>query len=300
MRVGMGGKKSDIREKDKLVEAIKRQKIVAGNLRLAESIAAIGDVVDVPVGTVIIQQGGQDNEVFLIVAGSFHIVVNGKTLARRTTNDHVGEMAAISPLQRRAASVVAHEDSVAVRLSDSQVSELAEQFPQIWRTFALELAHRLEQRNKLASTVSESPRVFIMASATEMEAAQAVEQALAAASFHGAIWENGMIRGANNSIESLEQALDQADVAIMIADRAADGESSRDSIVFELGFCIGRLGRHRTFLIEPRGEKMEMPRELAGINTITYPPAHGKGLAEALAPACGKLEALIRKLGPNR
>jgi CRP/FNR family transcriptional regulator, cyclic AMP receptor protein len=296
----MAGKTSDIRDKDNLVEAIKQQKIVAGNVRLAESIAAIGDVMEVPSGTAIIQQGGEDNEVFLIVAGSFHIEVNGKTLARRVATDHVGEMAAISPVQRRAASVVAHEDSVAIKLSDSQMAELGEQFPQIWRTFALELAHRLEQRNKLASAVSESARVFIMASSTEIEAARAVEQALAAASFHGTIWQNGKTRGASHAIEKLEEELDRADVAVMIADRAADGEASRDSIVFELGFCIGRLGRHRTFLIEPRREKMELPHELAGINTITYQPSPGKGLAEALAPACDKLEALIRHLGPNR
>jgi CRP/FNR family cyclic AMP-dependent transcriptional regulator len=300
MRGEMSGKHSLIREKDKLVEAIKKQKIVAGNARLAESIASVGDVVEVAAGTTIIQQGGEDNEVFLIVAGSFHIEVDGKTLARRVASDHVGEMAAISPAQRRGASVVAHEDSVAVKLSDSQMSQLGEQFPQIWRTFALELAHRLEQRNKLASIVSESPRIFIMASATEMEAARAVEQALAAASFPGAIWQNGKARGASHAIEKLEQALDQADVAVIIADRAADGEASRDSIIFELGFAIGRLGRHRTFLIEPRSEKLELPLELAGMNTITYKPAPGKSLAEVLAPACGKLEALIRNLGPNR
>jgi predicted nucleotide-binding protein len=250
---------------------------------------------EVAAGTAIIHQGGEDNEVFLILEGVFHIEVDGKTLARRVASDHVGEMAAISPAQRRAASVVAHEDSVAVKLSDSQMTQLGEQFPQIWRTFALEMAHRLEQRNKLASTVSESPRIFIMASATEMEVAHTMEQALAAASFHGAIWQNG-----SHAIEQLEQALDQADIAVIIADRAADGESSRDNIIFELGFSIGRLGRHRTFLIEPRSEKMELPHELAGINTITYRPSAGKGLAEVLAPACSKLEGLIRNLGPNR
>src|SRR5579862_2751867 len=109
-----------------LVDALKRQRMISGNVELAERIATIGEVIDAPDGTVIIRQGADDNEVYLVVAGSFHIVVNGKTIARRTANDHVGEMAAILPVQRRAASVIAGEDSVAVRLSDSQMAELGE------------------------------------------------------------------------------------------------------------------------------------------------------------------------------
>ena len=33
---------------------------------------------------------------------------------------------------------------------------------------------------------------------------------------------------------------------------------------------IGRLGRKRTFLVEPRGEEVELPSDLKGITTLTY------------------------------
>ena len=282
--------------KNVLVDALKHQKIVAGNADLAERIASVGELIEVPGGTVIIQQGDDDNEVYLIVAGSFHIVVNGKTIARRTATDHVGEMATILPVQRRAASVIAHEHSVAVKLSDAQLADLGEQFPQIWRCFARELAHRVEQRNRLSTAVSESVRVFIMAPAGASEIARAVQKALATEPFTVVTWTDDAFK--TYDIDSLEQMVDQSDVAITVVE-PSEKKSARDEVIFELGFLMGRLGRHRTFLIEPRAEKIELS-ELAGINTITYKFSGGQDLTKALAPVCTKLRKAIHDLGPNR
>jgi predicted nucleotide-binding protein len=184
-----------------------------------------------------------------------------------------------------------------VRLTDAQVGELGEKFPQIWRSLARELAHRVEQRNTVASTVDEKIRVFIMAPSDGNEIARAIEQDFAEQAFKVVIWKEGTFRGAKYSVESLEHMLDQSDVAVVVTER---GESSHDSIIFELGFFMGRLGRHRTFLIEPRREEIELPRELAGINVIPYKDAPGKDLKEVLAPACTKLKRHILELGPNR
>jgi CRP/FNR family cyclic AMP-dependent transcriptional regulator len=282
--------------KNVLVDALTQQKIVAGNAELAEQIASIGELIDVPAGTTIIHQGGEDNEVYLIISGSFHVVVNGRTIARRTATDHVGEMAAILPVQRRAASVIAHEESVAVRLSDAQMAELGEQYPQIWRTFARELAHRVEQRNSVATSVNEKVRVFIMASAAAGKIARAVENAFKNEPFDLVVWTDDVFQ--NYDIDSLEGMLDQSDVGITVVE-PSEKESRRDEVIFELGFLMGRLGRHRTVLIEPRNEKVQLS-ELAGINTITYRYANGQDLAEELAPACNKLRKIIHELGPNR
>ena len=70
-------------------------------------------------------------------------------------------------------------------------------------------------------------------------------------------------------------------------------------MIFELGFFMGRLGRHRSLLVEPRGEEIKLPSDLAGINTITY-KYDKKNLATSLATACNKLRDIIRELGPNR
>ena len=283
-----------------VIDALKRHRMIAGNTDLAARVASIGQRLEVPAGQAIIRQGGEDADVYLIVSGSFDIVVNGKTIGRRTATDHVGEMAAILPAQRRSASVVANELSVVVKLSNSQMTELGEQYPQIWRTFAHELAHRVHQRNQAAATVNEKVRVLIIAAAESVEIARTIQDEFKNDPFEIEIWKQGLFHGARYAIDTLEAELDRADIAIAIP--GADQPASHDHIVFELGFLMGRLGRHRTFLFEARSDEVALPAELAGVNTITYRLAvgDGKDLKHALAPACEKLRKVIRELGPNR
>jgi CRP/FNR family cyclic AMP-dependent transcriptional regulator len=285
-------------EKNNLVEALKRQRMVAGNGGLAERIASIGELIDVPAGTAIIQQGGDDKDVYLILAGAFHVVVNGRTIARRTATDHIGEMAAIMPVQRRAASVIAHEESVVMKLSDSHMAELGNEYSQIWRSFAIELEHRLEQRNAAATAVNDKIRILIAVSAEANEIARAIDDAFKDEPFDVVIWTEGLFGSSTYAIDMLERELDQSDVAIAICQ--PNGKGSRDSIIFELGFFMGRLGRHRTLLIEPRHEEIKLPSELAGINTLTYRLAEGQDLTKAFAPACRQLRKIVNDLGPNR
>jgi predicted nucleotide-binding protein len=270
-----------------LINALKEQKIVAGNQQLAERIAELGETVEVPGGKTVIHQGAMDDEVFLILSGSFDVVVNGKTLARRIATDHVGEMAAILPVQRRAASVVAHEDSVVVKLSNSQIIELGAQFSQIWRTFAKELAHRVEQRNTIVAARNEKVRVLILAAPSASAHAHELKQTLPSLDVH--IWEEGSFGAGNYAFENLERILDRCDIAVAISEAG----NERESIILELGFFMGRLGRNRTFLIEPRGQEVDLPRELGGINTIPF--RRGE-----LHVACQKLAQLAAELGPNR
>ena len=130
-----------------LLEALKEQRLIDGNAQLANQVASIGDLVHVAPGTAIIEQGNDDNDVYLILAGSFDIVVNNRVVASKFANDHVGEMVAIQPTQRRTASVVAREPAVVIRLSEPQFAELSAKYPQMLLHIAKELAHRLEQRN---------------------------------------------------------------------------------------------------------------------------------------------------------
>jgi predicted nucleotide-binding protein len=289
-----------------LIDTLKDQKMVAGNAGLAEDIANIGELIDVKTGAAIITQGGDDNDVFLIVAGSFDIVVNNRVVAGRFPNDHVGEMAAVQHTQRRSATVVAREDSVVVRFTGAQLAELGQKHPEIWRRFAKELARRLEQRNALVTAVSDKIRVFIISSAEALEIARTIQNAFDHDPFSVTVWTDGVFQASYYAVESLERALDQSDVAIAVAEpdditesRGKRLGSPRDNVIFELGFFMGRLGRHRSLLVEPRGEEIKLPSDLAGINTITY-KYDGKNLAASLATACNKLRDIIRDLGPNR
>ena len=290
-----------------LLETLKDQKLVAGNTELAEQIAAAGELLDVNTGESIIKQGNEDNDIYLILAGSFDIVVNGRAINKRLPNDHVGEMAAIQPTQRRSATVVARESSVVMKLSEPQLAKLGDQYPHIWRCIAKELARRLEQRNLLITAVSPKTRVFIISSAEGIEIARTIQNAFEHDPFTVVVWTDGVFRASHYAIDSLERMLDQTDVSIAIGEpdditesRGDRHASPRDNVIFELGFFMGRLGRHRALLVEPRGEEARLPSDLAGITTITYRYGDGKDLTRALAPACNRLREIIRELGPNR
>jgi CRP/FNR family cyclic AMP-dependent transcriptional regulator len=289
-----------------LLDALRGQKLIAGSDELAGEIASAGELIDVATGDAIIQQGADDNDIYFILSGSFNIVVNNRVVAGRFPNDHVGEMVAIQPTQRRSATVVAREDSVVLKLPEPVFAGLNTRFPQMLLCIAKELARRLEQRNALVTTVSEKIRVFIISSAEAIEIARTIQNAFDHDPFSVSVWTDGVFRASHYAIESLERALDQSDVAIAVAQpddiTASRGElraTPRDNVIFELGFFMGRLGRHRALLIEPRGEEISLPSDLAGINTITY-RYDAADLTRSLATACNRLRDIIRELGPNR
>lgn len=288
-----------------LIEVLRDQKIVSGDAALAERIADMAQLVDVLPGSAIIQQDKTDDDVFLVIAGAFNIDVNGKTVARRFVNDHLGEMAAIQPTQRRSATVIATEPSVACRLTSAQLFDLGASFPKIWLAVAKELARRLEQRNAFVTAYRPQPRVFIISSVEALDIARAVNDTFEHDKFKRKIWTDDVFLASWYPVESLEQELDQSDFAVAIAQpddlttsRGVDQPTPRDNVIFELGLFIGRLGRKRSFLLQPRGQEIRLPSDLKGINALTYDYDPGD-LASSVSTACNSMRKIIRELGPN-
>lgn len=288
------------------VEALLSQKLVAGNLELAEAMSDRVLLEAVTAGQPIIEQGASDNDVILIFTGTFDIVVNGRIVGRRTANDHVGEMAAIEPAQPRAASVICVDDAVVARLREADLAELASRYPEVYRCIAKELARRLLQRNALVNTTRENIRVFIISSVEGLDVARAVQNAFAHDRFTTILWTDGVFRIANYTLESLEDEIDHSDFAIAIAhsdditeSRGKSWPAPRDNVIFELGLFMGRLGKQRAILMEPRDEGVKLPSDLAGITTIPYRFQRGTDAAAVLAPACNALRDHIVRLGPN-
>src|SRR6185437_13160709 len=287
-----------------LLEALRNQKIVAGNFDLAERIADTGVLVEINQGTTIINQGAEDTDVYMVIAGAFEIVVNGRKVARRFANDHVGEMAAIQPTQRRSATVTATEKAVLCKLTEPQLSEIARQYPDVWRFIAKELARRLEQRNAHVTATHDKIRIFIISSAEALEIARTIQNAFEY-DFTVVVWTDGVFRASWYPIESLERQLDQSDFAIAVAQpddtvttRGRSSPTARDNVIFELGLFIGRIGRQRSFLVEPRGEEVKLPSDFSGITALSY-KFDPENLAAAMGPACNRMRTIINDLGPN-
>jgi len=289
-----------------LIEVLREQRMVSGNSELASELSTLGELIPVAAGTTVIEQGGQDNHVFLILLGAFSIIVNGKLVNKRHPSDHIGEMAAIQPSQPRSATVIALEDSVLFKISEPQLVGLGKKYPEIYRLIAKELSRRLLQRNALLTAKRDKIHVFIMSSKEALEIARGIQTALDDDALDVFIWTDGVFRASNYAIESLERELDRSDFAIAIAQpddsvksRGRNRRSPRDNVIFELGLFIGRLGRHRSLLLEPRGDEVKLPSDLTGLTTILYRVASGRDLAGALAPACNKIREIINDLGPN-
>lgn len=290
----------------RLIAALTEHRLIANRTELAERLIAAGELVEIPVGTPFINQGDQATDVFFIIAGRVEIRVNGKPVAYRFPGDHVGEMAAIEPTQVRSATVTPVEPSVLLRVSEADFSAAAEQFPDMWRRIAATLARRLAERNHLVTAQREKIKVFIVSSAEALPIVDLLIKQFAHDPFLAVAWKNGVFRVSNYTLDDLEAHLDDSDFAIAVAHqddvvitRGDEWPTVRDNVVFELGMFMGRLGRRRAFLMEPRNADLKLPSDLAGMTTIPYRYEPGKDAEHVIAPACARLRELIMASGPK-
>jgi predicted nucleotide-binding protein len=288
-----------------LIDALLHQGIVHGNHDLAAELADRAELLEFAEGDALIRQGGDDNDLYLIIAGSVRIVVNGRGVAHRGRGDSVGEMVVVEPSQRRSADVIAAEPILVAKVKQVDVAELASRYPDIYRFIARALARRLLERNKLVGAHREKIRVFIISSAEAIEVARMIQDALEHDGFIVKPWTDNVFKVANYPLEDLEAAVDEADFAIAVAHsddktlfRGHDWPVPRDNVIFELGLFLGRLGRKRAILMEPREDKVKLPSDFAGITTITYNYEPGADAAALMGPACNKLRKHIKEWGP--
>ncbi|WP_299006087.1 TIR domain-containing protein [uncultured Caulobacter sp.] len=285
------------------VEAALESKLAKGDQILAEAIADQAVLQGFSPGETLIQQGAHDNQVYILIAGACDVIVNGKTVNRRAAGDHVGEMAAIQPAQGRSATVRATETVVAFRLEEPLFAALAGKHPEIYRAIAKELARRLLQRNAVTGVPRQKPRVFIISSVEALKVARAVQSAFEYDDFNVIVWTDGVFKVANYTLQSLEDEIDKSDFAVAIAhpddtvrSRKSLWPKPRDNVIFELGLFMGRLGRARAILMEPREEKVQLPSDLAGVTTIPY-RFDPQAPAASMGPACNRLREHILELG---
>lgn len=283
-------------------EALLTQKLVLGKEELAAELEAACEFVAVEAGQNLIEQEGDDSDVYFIVSGEFSVIVNGRTLNRRGVNDHVGEMAAIEPAQRRAATIQADTDAVVAKIPEAKFSEIAFRHIGVYRHIARELARRLRQRNSHVLKTNERVRVLIFSSGEAVPVARAVKAEFDHDDVFIDIWTE-VFRASHYTLEDLDRKLDDMDFVIAIAQgddtvesRDKSWPAPRDNVIFELGLAMGKLGRHRAILMEPRADKVKLPSDLAGVTTVTY--KMGPDRKPDIQPACHRLRELFEE-GPR-
>jgi CRP/FNR family transcriptional regulator, cyclic AMP receptor protein len=286
-----------------LVDALKRQEFVGGDAKLAEALIKSGELTEYKRGDKLITEGGEDNEIYLLLAGSVAVVVKGNEVSTRKAGQHVGEMAAIEPAQKRSATVVAHDTLVALKLKSADFNAVGEEYPQIWLPIAREVSRRLLQRNDLIPPPNEYPKLFIISSTEALEIAHEIQSQLQHDVF-SAVWDQGVFFAGGYPLEALEKAVSESDFAVAIAQpddivesRGTRQPTLRDNVLFELGIFMGRLTRHRAILVHPRVKDLRLPSDVHGLTLVSYNTGKPDELPARLGPACHQIRKLVKGLG---
>jgi CRP/FNR family transcriptional regulator, cyclic AMP receptor protein len=286
-----------------LLSALRRQEFAGNKLEIAEALAAEGELVEVAVGQDLIVQNQTDDGVYLLVAGTVAVLVNGAQVATRTAGQHVGEMSAIEPSRPRSATVRVLEQTVALKLSGPVFLKIAAVHPDMWLPIAQELSKRLSQRNKTIYLPNASPKLFIMSSSEALEVAQALRAGLEKDVF-STVWNQGVFFAGGYVLEALDKQVNESDFAVAIAEpddittsRGKRTKTVRDNVLFELGLFMGKLTRFRTVLVHPKVKDLKLPSDLQGLTLIPYEAGDKATLTTRIQPACDTVRDLVKRLG---
>lgn len=292
--------------KNKLVECLARQQLLAGDVPLCKEIATAGTLLEFNRGKTVIKQGGSDNDLFLIISGSVTIEVNGRAVAARHEEQHFGEMALIDPTARRSATVITTEKATLLRISEADFSRIAARHPELWRRAAVAITARLRERSKFHVAPHDVPVVFIGSSSEALDAAQAVAKSLEKKDLVVKLWTEGVFQASKTTIEDLWTAASDADFSIIFLSpddvcisRGKKARMPRDNAVFELGLFTGSLGRERAFVVTPDVTDLKIPTDLLGVTCLRYRDSGSGTIGQRLQATCRKLCATIESIGPR-
>ena len=282
-----------------LIEALSKQAIVFGSVVVAKRLAVLCTVEEFSPGAKLIEQGGSDNDLLFVLGGSVKIIINGREVGKRNAGQHVGEMALLDVSARRAATVIASEETVVARISEPDFANVANDHSVMWRLIAIELADRLRQRSRFIKEPNPQPHLFIGSSRESLPVAEAIKDGLASMPFSTYLWTDDIFTASKTNIESLESELERSDFAILVLgpddkvfSRGKDAEAPRDNVLFELGLFMGALSRRRTFFVIPTGLNLKIPSDLLGVTPLQYDPGKLANLSESILK-------LIMNAGPK-
>jgi len=131
-----------VRTRDPKIDMLRSLPALSGyGDRELEQVGALLDAVEVSPGHVLMKEGGQATEVFIIVEGLATVSVRGQAVAKLGPGEFLGEMALLD-LAPRSATVMAETPMRLLATDPRRFFQLADH-PGVARTIASALAKRL-------------------------------------------------------------------------------------------------------------------------------------------------------------
>jgi CRP/FNR family cyclic AMP-dependent transcriptional regulator len=265
-------------ESGKLIEALQRQVLVAGDLKLARNLSQHVAVEGFRRGRSLIRQDDSTNDLYFLLCGTVSIRVNKREIAIRKAGEHFGEMALLDTTSLRSASALACETVVVARISEEMFTKVAAKYPELWRRMATTLASRIRERNRFHVPPREQPVVFIGSSKEGLKIAERIYRYLKQRPLVPKLWSDGVFQSSKTTIEDLIRTSETCDYAILvltpddvIVSRSKKSLSPRDNVVFELGLFMGALSRERAVVVTPLRTILKTPTDLLGLTQVRLP-----------------------------
>jgi CRP/FNR family transcriptional regulator, cyclic AMP receptor protein len=286
---------------------MKRQALVGGNQTLAAELAEKVIFEDVKPGREIVKEGADDDDLYMVVAGRVSVIIKGHEVDIMGAGEHFGEMVVIDCSAVRSASVFALEKTIVAKISETEFTKLAQQFPILWREIACRLGERLRRRNSLIREKNPRPVIFLGSSTESRSIVKAIEAEFKGDDVLIRPWiRPGIFEASTFPMETLENEVRTADFAVLVVSpedkvlsRKQLSPAPRDNVVFELGLFMGSLTRKRTFLLQPKGIKLKIPSDLLGLTTLRYDLGGERTLRKRIRTACEDLRRIISRDGPK-
>jgi len=147
------------------------------------------------------------------------------------------------------------------------------------------------------------PKLFVGSSSEWIPVARAVKQQLRNDA-EAEVWDEGIFHAGNSTLDDLLTALDLYDFAVfvfgpddLILMRDAREATVRDNVVFELGLFMGKLGKHRTIWVVPKGKtEVHIPTDLQGITCLRFDSDMTNRMS-AIGYVAEDLRSIIREQG---
>jgi len=150
--------------------------------------------------------------------------------------------------------------------------------------------------------MASKPKVFIASSREGLNLAYAIQANLEHET-EPDVWNQGIMNLTSSVLDGLIDSLAKYQFAIFVfsSDDKLDLREqkyivARDNVVLELGLFIGKLGKDRCFIVQPREvSDFHLPADLLGIIPADYDPKR-TDLQAALGPACFKIKQRMSSL----